>query len=64
MIREEYQNLGPMKCAAPGSLRVETELGIRLSGELPPGLNPGSLGAESQGNIRTNGLKWDTGDGG
>lgn len=48
----------------PGIHGVERKLGGRLSRELPLGLIPGSPGAESQGNIRTSGLKWGPGDGG
>lgn len=56
VIREEFQNLGPIKCVARGILGAGRELGTRLSGEVPPGLTPGSPGVDSQGNFRTCGL--------
>lgn len=46
----------------PGAHGEERKLGVRLSGRLPLGPVPRSLGAESQGNIRTDGLKWGPGD--
>lgn len=38
MIREEFQNLGPIKCVEVELLGVARGLGTGLSEELPPGL--------------------------
>lgn len=52
VIREEFQNLGPIKCVAWVSLGWG-ESWASDAGELPSGLTPASSGSESQGNFKT-----------